>query len=78
MLRMRESKRAKNAKDDDEKRKRGESEKGYQQKQVLKIATQNKGEVELLTFECCSPTDNCGNGDNSLTESPTTRTITST
>ena len=58
---------AKNAKDDDKKRKRGESEKGYQRKHALKIATQNKGEVELLTLECCALTDNCGNRDNSLT-----------
>ena len=39
MLRMRESKRAKNAKDDDEKRKRGESEKRYQRKDALKYAS---------------------------------------
>ena len=47
---------AKNAKDDDKKRKRGEIEKGYQRKQALTIATQNKGEVELCTLECCALT----------------------
>ena len=46
---------------------KGGSEKGYQQKQALKIANRNKGEVELCTLECCALTDNCGNGDNSLT-----------
>ena len=34
---------------------------------VCKLANKSKGEVELLTLECCSLTDNCGNRDNSLT-----------
>ena len=69
---------AKNAKDDDEKREKGGIEKGYQWKQAFRMANRGKGEIGLWTLECCALTDNCGNGDNSLTESPTTRTITST
>ena len=69
---------AKNAKDDDEKREKGGIEKGYQWKQAFRMANRSKGEIGLWTLECCALTDNCGNGDNSLTESPTTRTITST
>ena len=65
---------AKNAKDDDEKRKKGEIEKRYQRKQAFRMANRSKGEIGIWTLECCALTDNCGNRDNSLT----TRTITST
>ena len=61
---------AKNAKDD-EKRKKGEIEKGYQRKQAFRMANRSKEEMGLWTLECCALTDN---RDNSLT----TRTITST
>ena len=43
---------AKNAKDDDEKRKKGEIEKGYQRKQAFRMATRNKWEVELWNAKC--------------------------
>ena len=66
---------AKNAKDDDEKREKGEIEKGYQRKQAFRMANRSKEEMGLWTLECCALTDN---RDNSLTESPTTRMITST
>ena len=62
---------AKNPKDDDEKRKKGEIEKGYQRKQAFRMASRSKGEIGIWTLECCALTDN---RDNSLT----TRTITST
>ena len=41
---------AKNAKDDDKKRKRGEIEEGYQRKQALKMANRSKREIGLWTF----------------------------
>ena len=38
---------AKNAKDDDEKREKGEIEKGYQRKQAFRMANRSKEEIGL-------------------------------
>ena len=58
--------------DDDEKRGRGVKREGVSAEAGSKDCDSKQrgsGIVELCTLECCSPTDNCGNGDNSLAHS---------